>query len=394
LGALQTLTADANSEKFPKGSKYEWEPATGEIMDRGIKISKRTGGTDQAPTYAAPEATRAVLTGLIPTSSLAEFEKEMNAIIWTSANASTKNFKKGFDLTDSNSDKKIDRKEDMAANLLAAKFKTLDKYKLDNGAPNNRPDVGSDKKLDTWELNHKYPMWEVANLLDTYSSATEKNFLDVLEYAQSQNAKLSADDKCTISELSLETKDLKQCSTLTECSSNSDCPKAYESCGEFFYKDQPSSDMTKKCIPTVYCGSNRSNADSLVFNNKKIFGKVSCAEAKEDVSGKKKPEVVYPATLKLLNKGHKCKAKGSNIPSSATAPVTTGFTANEVIASNMNYNYNWGKKAEECHTRAKEVQKAGTCNFFMHSDDYPVEGCYCCDLYEPVADTDYNYNIF
>jgi hypothetical protein len=51
-------------------------------------------------------------------------------------------------------------------------------------------------------------------------------------------------------------------------------------------------------------------------------------------------------------------------------------------------------KAEECQKRAKEVQKEGSCNFFMHSDDYPVEGCYCCDLYEPVADTDYNNNIF
>jgi len=123
-----------NTDKFPKGSKYEWEPTTGEIMDRKLKITKRTGGTDDAPTFGSAEALRALTTdpgtGLWPATSLEAFEKEMNAIIWTAANASTKNLKKGFDLTDSNSDKKIDRKEDMAANLLASKFTELDKYTI------------------------------------------------------------------------------------------------------------------------------------------------------------------------------------------------------------------------------------------------------------------------
>jgi len=49
---------------------------------------------------------------------------------------------------------------------------------------------------------------------------------------------------------------------------------------------------------------------------------------------------------------------------------------------------------KECADRAKALQADGSCSFFMHSDDYPVEGCYCCELYEPVADTKYNYSIY
>jgi len=30
----------------------------------------------------------------------------------------------------------------------------------------------------------------------------------------------------------------------------------------------------------------------------------------------------------------------------------------------------------------------------MHSDDYPVEGCYCCDHFAPVSDTKHNYSIY
>jgi hypothetical protein len=98
--------------------------------------------------------------------------------------------------------------------------------------------------------------------------------------------------------------------------------------------------------------------------------------------------------LKLLNKGHRCKAKGNFIAKSATAPVKTGLDTTQAFAADIYHNYHWGKKAEDCQKRAKETQKEGSCNFFMHSDDKPVEGCYCCDLYEPVADTEYNYNIF
>lgn len=56
--------------------------------------------------------------------------------------------------------------------------------------------------------------------------------------------------------------------------------------------------------------------------------------------------------------------------------------------------YQWAEYPIECAARAIELQKAGSCNFFMHSDDFPVQGCSCCDLYEPVADTKLNYSIF
>lgn len=30
----------------------------------------------------------------------------------------------------------------------------------------------------------------------------------------------------------------------------------------------------------------------------------------------------------------------------------------------------------------------------MHSDDFPVQGCFCCDTYEPIADKTHNFSIF
>jgi hypothetical protein len=41
--------------------------------------------------------------------------------------------------------------------------------------------------------------------------------------------------------------------------------------------------------------------------------------------------------------------------------------------------------ATECSAKAKE-EKTG-CSFFMHSADYPVEGCWCCEKYDPEEDT-------
>jgi len=67
--------------------------------------------------------------------------------------------------------------------LLAAKFNELDEYTIKN--TQNRPDVAKDQKLDRWELNHKYPMWEVSTLLSTYATDTDKSYLSILEYAQS-----------------------------------------------------------------------------------------------------------------------------------------------------------------------------------------------------------------
>jgi hypothetical protein len=113
-----------------------------------------------------------------------------------------KNIKEGFELTDLNADGAISRKEDVEANMLAADFKKYDTYTpgvVGSGTPPNTPDEKADGKLDRWELNAKYPMWQVDGLLKTYGNAG--THLDLLQYAQSQNAKWGATDKCTKAEL-------------------------------------------------------------------------------------------------------------------------------------------------------------------------------------------------
>jgi hypothetical protein len=56
--------------------------------------------------------------------------------------------------------------------------------------------------------------------------------------------------------------------------------------------------------------------------------------------------------------------------------------------------FQWALKPADCHKRAKKLQESGSCNFFMHSEDYPSLGCSCCDTYEPVADAKNNYSVF
>jgi hypothetical protein len=100
--------------------------------------------------------------------------------------------KAGFDLTDTNSDGKITRAEDTNANILANKFKNMDTYTPGVpavaanptavppvvGVPAKVPDEKANGQLDRWELNLKYPMWEVDTMLKTYGNA--KSYLDML----------------------------------------------------------------------------------------------------------------------------------------------------------------------------------------------------------------------
>lgn len=56
--------------------------------------------------------------------------------------------------------------------MVANKFNTLNTNDKDAVPP----------KLDEWELNDQYPMWEVQNVLKLYGDG---NPLDVLQYAKS-----------------------------------------------------------------------------------------------------------------------------------------------------------------------------------------------------------------
>jgi len=81
----------------------------------------------------------------------------------------------------------------------------------------------------------------------------------------------------------------------------------------------------------------------------------------------------------IAGKGKKCKVKGDQLIKYVPAVIPPAVLNPAVNIKTMMV------KAKECFDLAK-VKKNG-CNFFMFSADYPVEGCFCCDQYEPVADT-------
>jgi hypothetical protein len=94
---------------------------------------------------------------------------------------SKNDMKTGFELTDTDDDTKITREEDNMANLLYHDFELLDTFtkapKTDGvikatsksvDLADKTPAEAADGKLDKWELNTKFPMWEVNNLMTTY----------------------------------------------------------------------------------------------------------------------------------------------------------------------------------------------------------------------------------
>jgi len=92
-----------------------------------------------------------------------------------------KKFKEGFDLADTDKNKKLSWAEDTAANLLGAAYAALDTYTPESTGfkwatltKANTPVEKADGKVDRWELNSKYPMWEVDNLLKTYGGTAAK----------------------------------------------------------------------------------------------------------------------------------------------------------------------------------------------------------------------------
>lgn len=162
----------------------------------------------------------------------------------------------------------------------------------------------------------------------------------------------------------------------------------------------------KRCIPTIYCGMNESNKDALTYKGTSLAGLIMCKEKKVDMTASKKPAVVIPKTLKLLKAGHRCKAQTTLITKEDAAVITkriadynkakpgAPYSAKQQAGMKKDNQYRWALTPKECSARAVALQKTGSCNFYMHSDDFPVEGCACCDQYEPVADKVHNYNIF
>jgi hypothetical protein len=104
----------------------------------------------------------------------------------------------GFKLTDTDSNKEISRAEDSNANMIVSEFSVLDTFAPGTATTTpvkNTPSVEPNQQLDKWELNAKYPMWEVNNLLTTYANTNPNNaarlvngvaeYMNALEYAES-----------------------------------------------------------------------------------------------------------------------------------------------------------------------------------------------------------------
>jgi hypothetical protein len=98
---------------------------------------------------------------------------------------------------------------------------------------------------------------------------------------------------------------------MTSCKKNNDCDKSYESCALFLWTGGDGNMKSgNRCIPSVYCDMNGSNADKLTYKAFDIAGKIMCSEGKKkDITAAKKPAVVIPKTLKLLQAGHRCKTQ-------------------------------------------------------------------------------------
>ena len=150
---------------------------------------------------------------------------------------------------------------------------------------------------------------------------------------------------------------------------NAKCDRDYESCanvrhvtGGPFYV----------CLLSSYCDQSFAS-HGLVWGTTRnaIKGTISCPEGKKPdpkaALATKAAEVRQATKEKdasamkgmIVGKGMKCKTAGKDL----------GFM----------------KTAKLCSAKA-QLEK-DSCNFFMYSTDYPVEGCKCCDKYEPVADT-------
>lgn len=90
---------------------------------------------------------------------------------------------KGFDLVDTNTDAKISRGEDTAANQVYNEFVKFDTSKDSHVTPK--------------ELNAVYKAAEVEKIMKAYALTDPVKGLTLLEYSQYAYSKQFTDDKCT-----------------------------------------------------------------------------------------------------------------------------------------------------------------------------------------------------
>lgn len=136
------------------------------------------------------------------------------------------------------------------------------------------------------------------------------------------------------------------------------------------------------CIPTGYCGMD-GKADKLVWGETMVAvnTKIDCNDGKKEDpnaakavtdAAERKKQIEKDATenkMKILGAGQKCTKKGKDL--------------GQLL------------EAKECQTKAS-AEDTG-CSFFMHSTEYPVEGCHCCDEYKPIDDSAADgkqYNVY
>jgi len=114
-------------------------------------------------------------------------KKEVNGLIWNSMRLKGTTAD-GFKLTDTDSNKEISRAEDSNANMIVSEFSVLDTFAPGTATTTpvkNTPSVEPNQQLDKWELNAKYPMWEVNNLIKTYGEGATPTYLNILKFAES-----------------------------------------------------------------------------------------------------------------------------------------------------------------------------------------------------------------
>jgi hypothetical protein len=108
------------------------------------------------------------------------------------------------------------------------------------------------------------------------------------------------------------------------------------------------------CVPTNVCGDETKEYN---YKGKDLAGKVMCGTDKKPKKSSSKPETVIPKTLKVLGAaGNRCKDPTKVITEKTDAALKTAL-GKTVLTSADNYanKYYWGKKAEDCSTRALEL---------------------------------------
>lgn len=147
--------------------------------------------------------------------------------------------------------------------------------------------------------------------------------------------------------------------------------------------------MKSGCIVTNYCDDKTKDYN---LSGKDLTGQALCPDKVKKpmpTSDSKATQAELDKSLKVAGqRNYACKNKKKVVlenPDLASTATAEEKKINELY---------WAKTAKTCFEKASKLQAGGECNFFMHSAEYPVKGCYCCDDYDPVADPTDKYTIF